>query len=815
MFSLVRRRSASGHSQSDPSRPLYLLLAIVGVCATLIVGLRFFFAVLQEDLNQLSANERGRLFVGEEIVRSIQGIEKEMYRMATTANAAGFARVRRSVDQQLAKLKHDLAVLEHGGTVRREIQLNVEGRENMVREFSYQPDPQRGGYVMERIEIEPMLEQVSTQADELQHLLAARWEHEEGEDRRGYFRNEERIEALFKAVPVYFERLDENANRLFFDSSARLRELESQLEAQRTRLKRAELGLVALVLVLAGLATAVFVVRINLAKRQLEEAVEAMRIARDEAQTASRAKSTFVSRMSHELRTPLNAIIGFGELLEAEPLAPSHRNYVRLINTSGRHLLDLVNQVLDLAKIEAGGLRLERIAFDFGATIEAVKDIVVERAGTKGISFVAAVASDVPRYLQGDPTRLRQVLLNLLANAVKFTEHGSVELRVAADGDRLYFSIRDSGIGMDQETLAGLFQPFVQADASVTRRFGGTGLGLAISRELVHAMGGGMEVESAPGAGTCFWFWVPLLPAEAPFPAPSPQVAGESGPPEPAEIPIALPAPILLVDDNRINQQLAGAMLGRLGLAFDTAADGHECLAHLQAKAYSLVLMDVEMPGMDGITATSIIRAREGEGGSRLPIVAMTANALSDDRDRCLAAGMDGYLAKPISVERLRKELRRVLACAAEGAWSGDGARDMPPRPAAPGSPPSITGDPQIVFDRRRALAVVEGDEALFRELAALFVEDAPVRLRELDAALGARNWRDLSRAAHTLKGVLGNFAAQEGQAVAARLELAAKADSPKAEDLATLAAELRACVETLAASLAAEQEAESTVSHR
>jgi signal transduction histidine kinase/DNA-binding response OmpR family regulator len=774
-------------TKANVDQSLRWLIGIVLACLALVLGLKIVFADLQNELNARSVNERARLFVGEEIVHGIQGVEKDIYLMSVATNPAGYGRAYKSLNAQLDKLMHDLNVLKFGGTARREVQLNLEGRDAMVREATYQPDQQKQGHVMELIEIGPLLGQTRDHADELERLLALRWQAMEKEDRTAFFQVEERIATYLKFIPPQFERLDENANRLFFDSSERLRGIELELQTQRDRLRQVEMSLVALVLVLSGLATALFVRRINQSNHKLEDALEAMRAARDEAERASRAKSEFVSRMSHELRTPLNAIIGFAELLEDEALAPEQHSYVKLINGSGKHLMELINQVLDHSKIEAGGLKLERIAFDFSAEIEAVMSIVTERATAKGLDFVASIADDLPRYVEGDPTRLRQILINLLANAVKFTERGSVELRVAREDGRIHFSVRDTGIGMDQAALARLFKPFSQADDSVTRKFGGTGLGLMIARDLIDTMGGDLEVESAPQVGSCFWFWIPLKAATTAGPtnvAPGGDNTG-SVLPTLAEI---IPGRVLLVDDNRVNQQLAAAMLERLGLAFELADNGGDCLRHLAEADYALVLMDMEMPGMDGVTATRQIRASEAEG-CHLPIVAMTANALQEDRERCFAAGMDGYIPKPISLESLRNELYRLFGQAAPQA-----------------KPPEVymaTSENSPAGNRAAAIALM-GDEEIFREVATMFVADAPKMLDELNQALAASDWPALTRIAHTLKGLLATFAAKAGEAVARQLEAGARANNAGG-DCAHLTDEVRRQTERLIKELSAE----------
>jgi signal transduction histidine kinase/CheY-like chemotaxis protein/HPt (histidine-containing phosphotransfer) domain-containing protein len=634
---------------------------------------------------------------------------------------------------------------------------------------------------MEMIEVAPLLDQVHDKGHGLEALMQERYACLAHKDRECLVRMTDGVDLFLKQVPPLFERLTENANRLFFDSSQRVAALDAQLVDQKERLRKIEMGLVAFVILLAGVVSVTFLRRISDAGYKLEAAVVEMRAAKDAAERASQAKTEFVSRMSHELRTPLNAIIGFADLLEDEPLAPSHKHYVGLINNSGKHLMELINAVLDHAKIEAGGLTLENIAYDFAGLVESVRQMVGERANAKGLQFVASIAPGLPRYVQGDPTRLRQVLINLLNNAVKFTEQGSVELRVAAEDERLYFSVRDTGIGMDEQALVRLFQPFSQADDSVTRKFGGTGLGLLISKELVEAMGGAIDVESAKGVGTVFLFWLPLRVAGAPTSAVTTATSASH-----ENIAPRVAGRVLLVDDNRVNQQLAGAMLDRLGLSYDSADDGRSALRRLEAGNYALVLMDMEMPEMDGITATREIRAREAtEGKTRLPVVAMTANALQEDRERCFAAGMDGYLAKPVSLAALQAELQRLFGST----------------PVAAAAVAPDAGGPKegALFDRATAIDRM-GDASLFDELAGMFVADVPGHLAEMDQALAAGDSDRLGRVAHTLKGLCATFAAAAAEAAAKRVEQQARAGMPTDEGAAT--AELRRQIEALAAAL-------------
>jgi signal transduction histidine kinase/CheY-like chemotaxis protein/HPt (histidine-containing phosphotransfer) domain-containing protein len=749
--------------QTKVSLALRLLLGIFVGGLMLVIGLRFFFADLQGNLSQRSANERARLFVGEEIVRSIRAIEKDIYQMGVTTSPSGAKLVRREIVKKLEKFDHDLHVLKSGGSVRREILLNLEGRDAMIREERYTPPGGEQAYVMELIEIEPLLAQISEKSTELETKLQRRWDTQEASNSRLFLAAEQDIVDFLKHVPPLFARLDENANRLFYDSSERLRELEDQIAVQRNRLDLVETGLITLVIILASLSALIVTQRINSADRSREQALDEARAAKDAAERASRAKSEFVSRMSHELRTPLNAIIGFGQLLESEPLPPSQMGYVKLINSSGNHLMELINAVLDHAKIESGNLTLEAIEFDLADIVESVSSIVLERANTKGLIFTADISPNLPPRLIGDPTRLRQVLINLLVNAVKFTEQGAVTLRIGVDNNDLIFSIRDTGIGMDKHAVSRLFQPFAQADDSITRKYGGTGLGLMISKELVAAMGGSIEVDSAPGAGSCFWVRLPLK-AVAPGGRKQNTAVQTSG----IDFATLIGGRVLLVDDNAVNQQLGTAMLDRLGLTHDIASDGLEALERVATSEYALILMDMEMPEMDGVTAARHIRAHEATqaGKPAMVIIAMTANALSEDRERCLAAGMNGYVAKPISLATLEAEIARLF-----GAQEPAGATVAPSAPVNSPNPPSSVAP----FDYAKMMASI-GDEELIHQLAALYVQDAPNNLAEIEAAFLAADWPGVARGAHTLKSLFATFAATRGELEASQLEQAAKA---------------------------------------
>jgi signal transduction histidine kinase/CheY-like chemotaxis protein len=390
---------------------------------------------------------------------------------------------------------------------------------------------------------------------------------------------------------------------------------------------------------------------------------------------ASQAKSEFLATMSHEIRTPLNGVIGMTSLLRDTPLTAQQQGYVGTIQTSGETLLTLINDILDLSKIEAGQLTLERRSFDPRHLVEEVVAPFRGQAQARGLELRAQVDPAVPSVLVGDAGRLQQVLTNLVGNALKFTAQGAVEVWVAvveesAEHVLLRIAVRDTGIGIAPEVQARLFAPFTQADASTTRRYGGTGLGLAISKRLVERMDGAIGVQSAVGQGSTFWVTLPLARG----------AAGDVPPADWVELGPEAPAPraaksgrrgcILVAEDNAINRLVAVGLLESLGYAVETAEDGRQAVEAVGREAYDLVLMDVHMPELDGFAATAAIRRREraAGGGRHLPIVALTADALAGDAEKSLAAGMDDHLTKPLTRERLASVVERWVTWGAASA---------------------------------------------------------------------------------------------------------------------------------------------------
>jgi PAS domain S-box-containing protein len=439
------------------------------------------------------------------------------------------------------------------------------------------------------------------------------------------------------------------------------------------------------------------------------KAIEAsLATALQRAEAANRAKSEFLNVMSHELRTPLNGVLGFAQLLSDTLLDSEQQSFTKTISSSGEHLLAIINDILDFASIDAGALAIQVAPLAVADLVKAAEDTVRKTAAEKGLELRCELAAGVPEQIIGDERRLRQILINLLGNAVKFTASGSVVLRVtrsgqgawasrpceaqvsdampvskragrpfpleeagpptASGGSFLDFCVEDTGIGISSETLSRLFQPFVQADSKMNRPFGGTGLGLSISRRIAEAMGGAITVASTPGKGSAFTFRLPLevsAGGTAAVPSHLFPGAGAASLSRPSAMTPARPdAPlVLVVDDDDVSGVVAVKMLQNLGCRAEFVADGSQAVEAFVPGKYSVILMDVAMPVMDGLAATRKIREIEAAGGLHAPIIAFTANVMPGDRERCLAAGMDGFLSKPFKKE----DLAAKLACFAQG----------------------------------------------------------------------------------------------------------------------------------------------------
>ncbi|WP_130537448.1 ATP-binding protein [Thiomicrorhabdus indica] len=643
--SLTKHRKTLDYpSISKQLRLVYIVFAMGFGSLALINYLNSYY---QENLDKQLENVQAKRVLGSEVINHISQLERIYYRITTQINPLARKLSQDEAFEHVAKIYQLLDVFEKGGDFQQTLILNLPEHDNVTKTWHYEPIQTQTFDVL-KIGLLPKLKTVEEKFRELDRQMAVA--DDLYQQKSPILADHmSKVQSIIKNTLPLFIRLLEETNRVQFEQRQNQQALTEQVLTQKRYFEWGSYSATLFLFILTILAVRVI-------SRHITEMAVDLNDKKNQALEATKSKSVFLANMSHEIRTPLNAITGFLGLLKQEETNPEKIKYLTTIEESSHSLVGIINDILDFSKIESNKLEIDKIDFNPHTAFNSVADLFRARCLEKKLKLNVTIAKDIPDSLHSDPLRIKQVLTNLLSNAVKFTQsHHSIYLDIDYEHEKkqLVFSVKDEGIGITPEQKKKIFQPFAQAENDTTRKFGGTGLGLTISRMLVELLDGELSVESELGAGSQFKFRIPASIGKTVSKQKSIDSVQKSQ---------QRHGKLLLVEDNKTNQLLMSAILKKQGIDFDLAEDGLQAIKAVNRQTYDLVLMDENMPNMSGSEATQKIREMEAQTKSRrLPIVALTANAMKDDRERFLAVGMDDYLNKPLNLSELHRILDSYL----------------------------------------------------------------------------------------------------------------------------------------------------------